>query len=304
MKRRLISLTAAFILTAAMLSTSVFAAEPAITVTVNGAPVAFTDAFPFIDGNNRTLVPLRAAADALGIEVEWDAENRTALFERSYTMDNAPKEAFFDVDGDGVDDAFYSYRYAAFEADSTLYETGLENTPTGEWKPGIIEASGGEMEMDTAAVIVGGRMYAPIRYLANQFDYDAVWDGNAHTVKLLAEQPYRYHYYYPAKEDLSDGVFSLGLANVDGLVGASITKILARVDGDPAGGTIDVAFDKGADQKLIDEAAGNGHAFLDGIHANYRFENGHNYEFTVSFNGTKTNGATFTDHFYVRYEFT
>jgi|GEM_PF-2759779 len=51
-----------------------------INVTVNGSAVRWTDAAPFIDSNNRTMVPLRAVADALGLTVNWDGNTRTASF--------------------------------------------------------------------------------------------------------------------------------------------------------------------------------------------------------------------------------
>jgi|GEM_PF-5621024 len=44
--------------------------------------VAFGDAVPFIDGANRTLVPLRAIAEGLGAEVDWDNNTRTVSITR------------------------------------------------------------------------------------------------------------------------------------------------------------------------------------------------------------------------------
>ena len=52
------------------------AAHPPITVYVDGKTVEM-DAPPVIE-NGRTLVPIRALAEALGSEVEWDAVNRRA----------------------------------------------------------------------------------------------------------------------------------------------------------------------------------------------------------------------------------
>lgn len=55
---------------------------PGVRVTVNGNPVAWTDVRPYIDENNRTMVPLRAVAEALGMTVSWDAYRREASFSR------------------------------------------------------------------------------------------------------------------------------------------------------------------------------------------------------------------------------
>lgn len=40
----------------------------------------------------------------------------------------------------------------------------------------------GTVEMDTAAVIVNDRTYAPVRYLAEFFGYTVDWDGKSRTV--------------------------------------------------------------------------------------------------------------------------
>ena len=51
-----------------------------ITVTIDGSPVQWTDAVPFIDNNSRTMVPLRAVAEALGLTVTWDNNKKEAIF--------------------------------------------------------------------------------------------------------------------------------------------------------------------------------------------------------------------------------
>ena len=38
--------------------------------------------------------------------------------------------------------------------------------------------------MDTAAVIIDGRTYAPVRYLAEYFGYSVEWDGMSNTVVI------------------------------------------------------------------------------------------------------------------------
>ena len=59
-----------------------YAAEgvPALTVKVDGTAVQWTDAVPFINSDGRTMVPLRAVGDALGLEVSWNGEAREAVF--------------------------------------------------------------------------------------------------------------------------------------------------------------------------------------------------------------------------------
>ena len=50
-----------------------------ISTTVAGNPVQWTDAEPFIK-DGRTLVPLRAVAEALNLTVTWDGKAREAVF--------------------------------------------------------------------------------------------------------------------------------------------------------------------------------------------------------------------------------
>ena len=118
-------------------------APDGISVTVNGAAVPFTDAAPFIDENDRTMVPLRAVGDAMGLDVNWDGNAREASFT------NGRKTIYFPIDSS-----------AARTSD------------------------GGTVQMDTAAVIVNERTYAPIRYLAEYFGYTVGWDAATKTVSV------------------------------------------------------------------------------------------------------------------------
>ena len=117
--------------------------DAGISVTVNGVLVQWTDAAPFLDANNRTMVPLRAVAEALDLNVTWDAKTREAGFTRG------SKGIYFPVNK------------------SVYYTEG-----------------GGVGSMDTAAVIVDDRTYAPIRYLAEYFGYSVGWDGDTKTVLI------------------------------------------------------------------------------------------------------------------------
>lgn len=56
-----------------------------VAVTIDGTPVEFTESSgsPFIDSNDRTLVPLRVTMEQSGCEVYWDNENRCAVVYKS-----------------------------------------------------------------------------------------------------------------------------------------------------------------------------------------------------------------------------
>ncbi len=114
----------------------------AISVRVCGIYVDWTDAAPFIDENSRTMVPLRAVANALRLDVLWEAYTREASF------------------SDGTKTIW-------FPIGSTRART-----------------DDGIVEMDTAAVIVNDRSYAPVRYLAEFFGYRVDWEGETRTVVI------------------------------------------------------------------------------------------------------------------------
>ena len=68
------------------------AAPSGISVTVGGTAVEWTDAAPFIDANSRTMVPLRAVADAMSLTVNWDGDAREASFS------DGSKTIYFPID--------------------------------------------------------------------------------------------------------------------------------------------------------------------------------------------------------------
>ena len=126
-------------------NTSTPATSDGVSVTVDEKTVVWTDAAPFIDANDRTMVPLRAVADAMGLDVNWDENTREASFT-----------------GSG--------KTITFPIDSSTART----------------SDGSIVTMDTAAVIVNERTYAPIRYLAEYFGYTVGWDDATRTVIITA----------------------------------------------------------------------------------------------------------------------
>ncbi|WFD08782.1 copper amine oxidase N-terminal domain-containing protein [Tepidibacter hydrothermalis] len=75
MKKYIISLT--LILSLCFLFPSF--ADENIKLILKEQEIQFQDAQPFIDRNNRTLVPVRFISETLGCKVEWDAKNHTVL---------------------------------------------------------------------------------------------------------------------------------------------------------------------------------------------------------------------------------
>ena len=144
MKRMISMITAALL--AVGMSTTAFAAD--INVTVDGTPVAWTDAKPFIDENSRTLVPLRPIAKALGLEVSWNDDTNIASFTDGITT---------------VDFIVDSPEYRAYLNGYNIYAY---------------------TEMDTKAVIKDSRIFAPARYLAESFRYNVGWEDATKSVTI------------------------------------------------------------------------------------------------------------------------
>ncbi|SKC68696.1 copper amine oxidase N-terminal domain-containing protein [Maledivibacter halophilus] len=54
-----------------------------VDVEVDGVKIKFKDAKPFINKQNRTVVPVRFIAEALGAKVDWDGETRTVIIDQN-----------------------------------------------------------------------------------------------------------------------------------------------------------------------------------------------------------------------------
>ena len=152
----------------------------AINVTVDGKEVVFKDAVPFIDENSRTLTPLRAIGESMGLAVEWDETQQKASFIKTYTKETTPKKA---EDPSTGDYAYVSGETMNFYIDSAVAEfetfwTNKDNTPNEN------KYTKKEIKMDTSAIIKDSRTYAPARYLAQAFLYQVSWEGDTETVVI------------------------------------------------------------------------------------------------------------------------
>lgn len=134
-----------------------------VKVYVNNVPVEWTDAEPFINQDGRTMVPLRAVAEALDLNVRWDGASSTAIFSRTdYFLGNPANMIIRFTIGS---------KAAPYE--SYYYENGTGINPYS-----------GTVDMDTAPVIVNDRTYAPVRYLAEFFNVHVAWDEETGTAYL------------------------------------------------------------------------------------------------------------------------
>ena len=129
-------------------SVSAFAvATDEIVIAIDSNKVEFNDdlGFPFVDENNRNLVPFRAALEKYGATVEWNNESRSAV---------------------------------AVKGDVTV-EVPIEQN--------YILKNGEKITTDSAAKIVNGRTYLPIRAVIEAFGSAVEWDQSLKTVVITTE---------------------------------------------------------------------------------------------------------------------
>ena len=143
-----------------------------VKVTVDGKSVQFTGDLgsPFIDNNQRTMVPFRAVANFMNnVGVDWDNDAREAVFYRT----NVPVTV----------------------SDTKMYLDVTVRFPIGTnqaWQHVDLHNGNGRwyfsyhrlVQMDTLSQIFSGRTYAPIRFLAEGLGYNVGWDGKTRTVLI------------------------------------------------------------------------------------------------------------------------
>jgi hypothetical protein len=134
-----------------------------LTVKYNGEAVTFPDAQPFVDENNRTMIPLRAVTETMGADVDWIQETQTAVIEQNGITIMVP------IGSDTI----------------TVTQDSSTSTVT----------------MDTQAVLANGRTYVPIRYVAEALDAWVSYSDLFTTVQiykdvLTPEEITRLHSYY------------------------------------------------------------------------------------------------------------
>ncbi len=116
------------------------------TYTLNGETVEM-DVAPYIDSNNRMLVPIRFAANAMGVSddnIQWNGYTQTG------TISGAM----------GV----------------VRVTVGSTNLIT----------SNGTITMDTVAVNTNNRIYVPVRYIANALGVSVSWDPATRTATFVS----------------------------------------------------------------------------------------------------------------------
>lgn len=147
MKKKLALILAAAMTVSAMSMTAVAEEEyPEVNVVINGEELESDQPAVIID--SRTMVPMRAIAEALDVEVDWVADTKTVVFAK--------------------DDV---------TAELTIGETVLNVTAAGVTVP---------VEIDAPAVIVNSRTLVPVRFISENFGAEVEWDGDTKTVTITS----------------------------------------------------------------------------------------------------------------------
>lgn len=118
-------------------------------VRVNDRLVSFPDTQPYIDGNSRTMIPVRFVSEALGADVSWDDNTQTAVISLDGTTVKVPVGS------------------------KTITVTKGSNTSA--------------VTMDTQAVITDGRTCIPIRFVAEALGAYVGYSNYYNTVEICRE---------------------------------------------------------------------------------------------------------------------
>ena len=185
MKRKLaIILAAVMLLSLAPVSAL---AAPKVTVTMNGAAVAFPDGQPYVDKNDRTLVPISPIAQAMGMSYNWNDSTKVATFTKDYTADSSPLTELANETHSA--NYFLGRETVAFTIGSrnviyTAYYFDLGDTAKAA--PVAEKTYTKTIVMDTTSVLQNHRTYAPVKYLAETLGYTVLWQGSTNTVAIHA----------------------------------------------------------------------------------------------------------------------
>lgn len=117
--------------------------KPALSVQLNGSTVSFPDAQPEIQ-NDRTMVPVRIIAEAMGYDVSYDSGSVAAT-------------------GNGV-----TVTFSIGACEYTVSRDGKPDTRM----------------MDTEPYISGGRTYVPVRFFAEALGMTVAWSERSQTVVI------------------------------------------------------------------------------------------------------------------------
>ena len=138
-------------LAAGLLNASTVQAQD-VNVYINGVQTLFPDQLPYIDENDRTMVPVRFCSLALGAAVEWDAGQMRATISRAAAEAVPARQVTLTINSNEM----------LTEGEAPRY-------------------------MDTAAVLKNGRTMVPLRFISEFFAAEVVWDSPSRAVHVFTQ---------------------------------------------------------------------------------------------------------------------
>ncbi len=153
---------------AMLLSVTAVADNDEIKVFLDGEQIQF-DVQPFIE-NDRTLVPMRAIFEALGVRVNYTDEFHGEKLENpiiSLFKDNDDNETYTSVTITIGSNKMKKAPRMPIEGDTRTHQY---------------------INLDAPAKIVSDRTFVPLRAVSEAFDCDVQWDGDTKTVTITSEE--------------------------------------------------------------------------------------------------------------------
>lgn len=130
----------------------------ATDIAVDNVNVVFTDAYAVVK-DGRTLAPLRAVAEAMGADVQWNAGDKSIVLTKEV----------YDAIYDGK-----TYDKAVFVSEMKLgsFAIRIKMLYNGDVVYDV------KKEMDIRAQSINGRTYVPARYVGYALGYEIEWKNN------------------------------------------------------------------------------------------------------------------------------
>lgn len=120
-----------------------------VSVYVDNVKVSFPDQKPFIDENNRTLVPIRFIAEEMGADVDWVGEfNLVKIYDS---------------------------------------KAGVAIRLTINRNYAVV--NGERVEFDTRAILHNSRTMVPLRFISETIGAEVGWDGELYRVDITTKEP-------------------------------------------------------------------------------------------------------------------
>ncbi len=161
-----------------------------IEIYIDGVAVQNMDVQPFIE-NGRTLVPVRAVAEAMRAEVLWDQTTQTVSLNKFAQKVSYKTIVHNIVKDDGTIEPVYGTAMtnnANMVAELTIgnneIKIGLDRVNDYYGGPVLspTEIYSATKKMDAAAVIINGRTFIPARFVGYALGYDVSWNNDLRRV--------------------------------------------------------------------------------------------------------------------------